>query len=159
MTKSKIATIGGHKYSIGRLPVLGQRAGEPNQLDLSRRVMPIYQKLEPEALKRLGSLYSEIPEAADEDTKKQLRIMCSSRVFGEYLTIAASAFSDADFRLISHWCLSLCERVDNGLGLGKVMTSDGVLAFDDIDANNVLALIYEVLAENLGSFFRKSEPQ
>ena len=160
MTKSnKIVEIGGHKYSISRLPVLAQRAGEPNQLDLSRRVMPVYQKLEPEALKRLGSLYAEIPDSVDEEAQKKLRIMCSSRVFSEYITIAASEFNDADFRLISRWCLQLCERVEDNMGLGKVMTNDGVLAFDDIDANQVLALVYEVLVENLGSFFRKAELQ
>ncbi len=148
----KLTTIGGQEYQIGRLDVF-------KQLDIARRVMPIYQKLLPQALSRMAEQYKLIPENADEEAASDLRKRITASVLDEYVTIAASELSDDDFHFVVDLSLSVCERIKpGGIAWGVVKPRGGVLQFQDIAANDILALTFQAITENLGSFFPSLAP-
>lgn len=117
--------IAGNQYSIGRVPAR-------KQLHIARRLAPVLQAL----------AFSAAKEMSTKD---------SSELIGPISEMAAK-MTDADVDFVIDTCLAVCKRKGDA-GYFPVMSSNGVLMFDDITMPVMLQLAFAVVQENMADFF------
>jgi hypothetical protein len=130
-------TLGGNNYNIGKIPTL-------KQLHVARRLAPF-----------LAALVGSFKESGD--------LTGSGSFEDKLLSIAAgpvaevfSKMTDEDVDYIINECLSACKREQSGW---HAVMKNGVLMYQDIQLDTLMALTFAVIQENLGSFFPTSQPK
>lgn len=126
--------LGEHKYRTGRLDAF-------KQFHLFRKLMPV--------LSGMGATFTE--GGFDND---------NNAVFWGALGPASQAIADMsvqDSEYILKTCLQVCSMW-NGSAWVRITNANGDLMFDNIDMMEMMQLCFEVMKDNLSSFFAAPLP-
>lgn len=121
--------IGGHRYRTGKLDAF-------KQFHLFRKLMPV--------LSGMGETFSDMPDGGVADEK-----------FWSAMGPVANAVAEMtqqDSEFILKTCLQTVSMW-NGNTWVRITAANGELMFEDIDMMGMLQLTFEVIKDNLGSFF------
>jgi hypothetical protein len=69
-----------------------------------------------------------------------------------------SQLPDKDSAYVVEKCLSVVARKDSEGKLSKVMSSGGVMMFDDLAMKDILDITAKIIEDNLGDFLRTALP-
>lgn len=127
--------LGGHRYRVGKLDAF-------KQFHLFRKLMPV--------LSGMGAMFS----GDNEDGFTVDQNFWAS--MGPAAT-AIAEMSQQDSEYILKTCLHVCQMW-NGHQWVRITTPSGELMFEDIDMMQMLQLSFEVMKDNLGSFFGVPQP-
>jgi hypothetical protein len=125
--------LGGTRYRGGRLDAF-------KQYHVFRKLLPV--------LAGMGATYVEMNEGEDID-------IFANPKFWMSLGPAANAMaemSQGDSEFVLKTCLAVVQRW-NGQQWVRICAANGELMFEDIDMMQMLQLGFEVMKDNLGSFF------
>jgi Phage tail assembly chaperone protein, TAC len=122
--------IGGNRYRTGKLDAF-------KQFHLFRKLMPV--------LSGMGETFSDMPEGEVQVNEKFWSAM------GPVAT-AVAEMSQQDSEFILKTCLQTVS-LWNGATWVRITAANGDLMFEDIDMMGMLQLTFEVIKDNLGSFF------
>jgi hypothetical protein len=134
MKETKVAGV---EYSIGRLDAFGQA-------NLLRRLSPIIAPLAVTA-KKLPQLPT--GQDGERDVTPFLELLAGP------LAEALSGMEDEQFEKIIFPCLSVVKRKSGAIWAPVKVAGANRLMFEDIDGMSLLQLAFEVIQENLASFF------
>ncbi len=135
MDDTKEVALNGHAYRVGRLAPM-------TQFHVARRLAPVL--LQVVNVKDLAGAAS----AAKDDPTQALAALGG-------LATALRQLSDDDSEYIVNACLDVVTR-QQGERWARVRATGGLM-FQDIDLNVMLSLTYEVVVDNLGSFFQGNQ--
>jgi hypothetical protein len=121
--------IGGHRYRTGKLDAF-------KQFHLFRKLMPV--------LSGMGETFSDMQGEVELNEKFW-------SAMGPVAT-AVAEMSQQDSEFILKTCLQTVS-IWNGTNWVRITAANGELMFDDIDMMGMLQLTFEVIRDNLGSFF------
>ena len=130
--------IGGTRYRTGRLDAF-------KQFHLFRKLMPV--------LSGMGATFAEAEASGSENILEDVKFWSS---LGPAAT-AIAEMSTQDSEFILKTCLQAISRW-NGQQWVRITTPNGELMFEDIDMMQMLQLSFEVMKDNLGSFFNVPLP-
>jgi hypothetical protein len=132
-------TINGIEYQIGKL-------GAFEQLHVGRKLAPLLAHAIP-ALMQIG------PDAAEKPGVDELIFSAAAIPMADVL--ARMSKEDVDYVL--HECLAVCQR-RQAKGWARVFVN-GVLMFQDIEADTLFQLTKAVVEVSLGRFFPTSQSE
>lgn len=145
MTTNEI-TIGQHVYRVGALSAL-------EQFHIVRRLAPLMARVSTmtAALDAVRHLRAQAP-TQEGDTGEVPGEMFAAMV-GPILQAAADMpQADADYIILQ--CLRVCARQQSGGAYAPLVAGDGVtLMFADLQLGDMLQLVKETVARNMGNFF------
>jgi hypothetical protein len=128
--------IGENTYVIGKLNAM-------KQFHLSRRLLPVLQKLLPAFVAMQGVTLE------SQDVTKIAEVIAPA-------VDALSALSDSDSEYIISLCLGVVKRKQGNASASVWNEKANAPMFDDLDLATMLRLTWEVIGDNLGSFMQGS---
>jgi hypothetical protein len=121
-----------HTYVIGTLDAF-------QQLKIVKRLAP-----------SIASIRASVSAIPDDSKESVLEVLA------EPIAKALASLSDEDSELIVRLCLGVCSRKTPS-GLMPVQRANTIM-FSDLDLFSMLGLAYNVIEDNLGSFFSTDQP-
>ncbi len=133
-----IVEVKGHKYSIGKMPLLAQ-------FHVGRRLGPL--------LITMGISVSDLREGASKLNAADLAPMMVP------IMEIMARMSDEDSNYIITTSLQVVKRDAGGGKFAPAFTPDGTPAYMDIDLPVMMRLVMDALKENLGNFLEEQSEE
>jgi hypothetical protein len=125
--------IGGNRYRTGKLDAF-------KQFHLFRKLMPV--------LSGMGETFSDMPDTNSGEIALNDKFWSAMGPVAN----AVAEMSQQDSEFILKTCLQACSMW-NGASWVRITAANGELMFEEIDMMGMLQLTFEVIKDNLGSFF------